>query len=69
MAIDRFRGENYFLSNMFPFNPGIEVEAGVTVPTVEHAYQAAKFRNPDAREQVLQADTGVKSKELAVKFK
>lgn len=37
--IDRFKGEYEFLSN---FYPAIIVHDGITYPTVEHAYQAAK---------------------------
>jgi hypothetical protein len=38
--IDRFRGEHAFLSN---FHPAPVTVAGITFPTVEHAYQAAKI--------------------------
>lgn len=49
-AITSFQGENRFLSN---FHPTPVVLDGVTYPTVEHAYQAAKTTNKAARERVL----------------
>lgn len=41
--ITRFRGENFFLSNMADVPAGIITTSGVTVPNVEVAYQAGKF--------------------------
>lgn len=38
-AIKSFHGENYFLSN---FSPCMLVYEGITYPSTEHAYQAAK---------------------------
>ena len=52
--IDSFRGEYRFLSNFYPSE--IEYE-GRTYPTVEHAYQAAKTTDPEAREQIAAAAT------------
>lgn len=39
MIIDKFKGEYKFLSNFYPSNITID---GITYPTAEHAYQAAK---------------------------
>lgn len=47
--IERFEGEYSFLSN---FSPAEVVFEGITYPTVEHAYQAAKTVFPDEREWV-----------------
>lgn len=47
--IDRFTGEHAFLSNFFPAKVDLE---GVTFPTVEHAYQAAKTDDPNERESI-----------------
>lgn len=47
--IREFRGNNRFLSN---FYPAIVELDGVSYPTVEHAYQAAKTLDYKLREQV-----------------
>jgi len=63
---------------MYPLDNWIETEQGISVPTSEHAYQAAKFKQPNihriiagARSQeenkTVYAD-GVVSKELASIF-
>jgi ribA/ribD-fused uncharacterized protein len=49
LQIDSFRGEYRFLSNFWLVN--VEYE-GVTYPSVEHAYQAAKSTNPKQREKI-----------------
>jgi predicted NAD-dependent protein-ADP-ribosyltransferase YbiA (DUF1768 family) len=46
-VVQSFAGPYWFLSNSYP---ALVVLDGVTYPTVEHAYQAAKTR-PDCREQ------------------
>lgn len=69
MAIERFRGAYYFLSNMYPVKGGIEVGEGIIVPTVEHAYQAAKFDGTQFRTLVLGAEDGVAAKEMVKKYK
>jgi ribA/ribD-fused uncharacterized protein len=43
VAIERFRGRNYYLSNMFNLPNWIETDLGILVPTSEHDYQAARF--------------------------
>lgn len=54
-AVREFQGEYRFLSNFYP----AEVELdGVTYPTVEHAFQAAKANDDDylkQREKIRQA--------------
>ena len=52
--IDRFDGPYAFLSNFF-FSP-IEYE-GITYPTVEHAFQAAKSLNPIERQAIADLPT------------
>lgn len=48
MIIDQFTGEYRFLSNFAEVAGGINFD-GLTYPTVEHAYQAAKTLDPDQR--------------------
>ena len=52
--IDDFRGAYHFLSN---FASAQVVLDGVTYPTLEHAYQAAKTLEPEGREQIRAAST------------
>ena len=76
--IETFRGDHFFLSNMKPLKNWIETDQGILVPTAEHAYQAAKFEDPDVHHEVAnvraRTDTtkahadGVASKELAHEF-
>ncbi len=71
MAIERFSRDSdyYFLSSMYPVKPGIKLEDGTLVPTVEHGYQAAKFENAEARTQVLQAYDGIEAKKVSERLK
>ena len=57
--IDSFRGEHRFLSNFYP--APVEFE-GITYPTVEHAYQAAKTENPLWRVIILGCETAGEAK-------
>lgn len=52
--IDEFQGEYRFLSNFYPARVQLN---GVYYPTVEHAYQAAKTRDPEERKLVLTQKT------------
>jgi ribA/ribD-fused uncharacterized protein len=54
MAVERFQGEYRFLSNFFP-SP--VTYGDVTYPTAEHAYQAAKTREPAVRSRVASLAT------------
>jgi ribA/ribD-fused uncharacterized protein len=45
-VIDRFDGENRFLSN---FYPSVVIYEGIAYPSVENAYQAAKTLNETER--------------------
>lgn len=58
-AITRFMGANRFLSNFFAVV--VEFE-GERYPTVEHAFQAAKSRDPKIRERIAKAPTPGKAK-------
>lgn len=49
-VIDSFRGEYRFLSNFYPSVVPLD---GHDYPTVEHAYQAAKFAPHDARRSTI----------------
>jgi len=63
--INQFRGENRFLSNFWP----AEVEyLGITFPTVEHAYQAAKFIDPDIIDDIANLSTPGKAKREVQKY-
>lgn len=46
MAINKFRGEYAFLSNMYPIMVRID---GESYPSAEHAFQALKSLNKDVR--------------------
>lgn len=59
--IDSFRGKYAFLSNFYP-SP-VELD-GYVYPTVEHAYQAAKTEDVDARMSILTADKPATAKAL-----
>lgn len=48
-TIDRFRDEFFFLSNFFPATVDYE---GITYPTSEHAYQAAKTLDVSERKRI-----------------
>ena len=53
IEIDKFSGENEFLSNFYP----VDVEFdGVTFSSVEHAYQAAKSIFPEDREKIRKCE-------------
>jgi ribA/ribD-fused uncharacterized protein len=62
--IDRFNGEHAFLSNFATSR--IEMD-GLTYPTVEHAYQAAKTLNAYQRGVIRVAMTPGKAKRLGKK--
>jgi len=50
MAISEFQNEYRFLSNFWPVPVTYN---GVTWPSAEHAYQAAKFTDPDKIAKIL----------------
>ncbi|KKQ34497.1 MAG: Swarming motility protein ybiA [Candidatus Nomurabacteria bacterium GW2011_GWB1_37_5] len=64
--IEVFRGEYRFLSNFWPVN--IEYD-GMTYPTVEHAYQAAKSDNCFVREEIQGLPTPGKAKKYSYGIK
>lgn len=63
--IDRFRGEHYFLSNFWPARVSWQ---GITYPTVEHAYQAAKTLLPSEQARIADCETPGKAKRLGRKI-
>ena len=63
--IDDFSGGYRFLSNFYV--APVEYE-GVIYPSTEHAYQAVKFLDEEAREAVRQAPTPGKAKRLGQKY-
>ena len=60
-AIVGFEGNRRFLSNFWPVQ--VELE-GIKFPSVEHAYQAAKTLDIEARRQVAMAHTSAEAKKL-----
>ena len=60
-----FRGEYNFLSN---FHPAKVTYEGITYPTAEHAYQAAKTLDTVERETIKAASTPGKAKRLGQKI-
>lgn len=52
MIINRFHGDYRFLSNFWPAKVKLD---GITYPTVEHAYQAAKTTDARHREAIRAA--------------
>lgn len=60
-TIHSFQGPHRFLSNFWAAS--VEFE-GQIYPSVEHAYQAAKTLNPNYRDQIRQAPTPSKAKQI-----
>lgn len=60
-VIDRFDGEYRWLSN---FSRHRTHFAGVTYPTVEHAFQAAKAADPTERDRIRTVDSPTTAKRL-----
>ena len=57
--IAEFQGEYRFLSNFFPAEVVYE---GITYPTSEHAYQAAKTLDPEQRKKIAALKTPAEAK-------
>ena len=57
--IPSFHGEFAFLSNFYPSPVTVD---GITFPTVEHAFQAAKTNDPETKRQIAAKDTPGKAK-------
>lgn len=54
-----FRGEYWFLSNFYPREIVVQ---GITYPSVEHYYQAAKFQFDYDKDYILSAPTAADAK-------
>lgn len=65
MAIEVFRGDHYFLSNMYPLKEGVLTVDGFEVPCVEIAYQREKFTEFADRELIRAAKDGFEAKRIA----
>lgn len=63
--IESFRGEFRFLSNFWPAEVRFE---GLTFPSVEHAYQAAKSLDIDERKRFAAMERPGKAKKAAEKM-
>lgn len=63
-VIDSFRGDHSFLSNFHKCK--VEFE-GMTYPSVEHAFQAAKNPDPDYRRSVAAVGSPVTAKRMGKK--
>lgn len=68
MAIEQFRGDYYFLSNMYPVKDGIEAGEGVVSSCVEIPYQAGKFEDTDIRKVILSSEDGFEAKKKANRY-
>lgn len=62
VKIEQFQGEYRFLSNFYPC---VVFLKGVQYPTVEHAYQAGKFRYQNVREVIRDCATPGQAKRKA----
>lgn len=65
IVIDRFIGQHAVLSNFFPAS--VEFE-GITYPSVEHAFQAAKTFNENTRMLIAQTNDAHVAKKLGRMF-
>ncbi|MFO0971017.1 MAG: NADAR family protein [Candidatus Saccharimonadales bacterium] len=54
MTIERFRGEHFYLSNMYPLKVPILALCGIQVPTSEHVYMSGRFVDPDVQREVAE---------------
>jgi ribA/ribD-fused uncharacterized protein len=54
--IKEFQGKYRWLSNFWPVEGGIILD-GITYPTIEHAYQAAKTLDPNERRLIARCST------------
>lgn len=61
MPITSFTGEHKFLSNFWPVEVTLD---GISYPSVEHAYQAAKFLDPVIRKVILSCPTAKQAKKV-----
>ncbi len=61
MTIDKFSGEYRWLSNFWFCQVQLD---GITYPSTEHAYQAAKFTDPQTRKRIQKAITFQEAKRL-----
>lgn len=66
MAIEQFKDDQAYLSNMFPQRVGnLVLPEGIEVPSVEHGYQADRFMDPEDRRHILTMSTGHVAKQLS----
>lgn len=55
MTVEKFRGDYYPFSNMYPLRHAIPTDCGIDVPTSEHAYMSNRFVNPALQREVALA--------------
>ncbi len=65
MAVEQFRDDYFFLSNMAELEVPVYADVGLLVPTSEHAYQAAKFVDPEDQYLIASLQTGIETKQVA----
>lgn len=53
--INQFRGEHYFLSNMYVVEKPLVMPEGIQVPTSEHFYMSSRFKEKKDRIAIAQA--------------
>jgi ribA/ribD-fused uncharacterized protein len=68
MAIERFRDENYYLSNMYMFTVPILGPDGIEAHSTEQPYMASKFEDPEIRAKIMATKNGKAAKSLANHF-
>lgn len=66
-TIKSFTGEYRFLSN-FHYSPVIMKDTNITVPTVEHAYQASKTFDPKEKAMIYLCETPGQAKRAGQKI-
>jgi ribA/ribD-fused uncharacterized protein len=64
--ITSFSGENFFLSNFYPVEITYE---GITYPSVEHAYQAAKTEDDNEKIYISHLKTAAQAKKYGKRLK
>lgn len=69
MMIKEFRGEFSFLSNFAKCPNGVTMNDGIKYPTSEHAYQAAKTKERDIRQQISKLSSPSEAKAFGKKIK
>lgn len=65
MAIESFRDDNFYLSNMYVFENGIRTPDGEVVHTSEQLYLPSRFSGQAARQVIQRAPNGFDAKSIS----